>query len=382
MGAAALLENFGKIMQEHELSLPALRPAARVLILLDEKAAQLAAERPKSNLPLARVTDCALTLGHRVQASVKPLEIDESAPEVVIFDGTVPETTEQIQGARAQALLNNAVFVVLAPPRTRGPQLEIWRHAGADDFLNMEATAEEIQTRLEGAVLLTRARQEIADLREQLARQTRVDEVTGVMSRRFFFQQAHRECSRARRYGHKFTCLMLEINHFKMLCSTYGEPLGEQVLRMVATFIGQWTRDSDLVARFGESKFAILLPETGIDGATSAREKILSALHAHDWSHEGHPFPFSVSVGEAELEPNAVFNGSKSDSQWSEGSQSEGDDGENTISTREALAGLLEDADAALYIARKGARIPPVFAPYSPAGNANAEYPPLVEKTH
>ena len=358
--------------------LAALRPAARVLILLDEKdekSASLLPGRGKSVPPLARVTDLALALGHRVQVSAVPVEIDEAAPEVVLFDGGARDVSEQIRSVRAAKILEGAVFVVLLAPKTRDEILDALRLAGADEFLGAEATDAEIQARLESAVTLGRARAEIADLRAQLSRQTRVDELTGVMSRRFFFQQAHRECSRARRYGHKFTCLMLEVDHFKMLCGTYGEALGEDILRAVATIIGQWTRDSDLVSRFGEAKFAILLPETGIEGATAAREKIMAALQKHEWKHQEQPFPMSVSVGEAELTPNEAFRRTGGESHL------DGDDGgEVTISTREALAELLEDADAALFIARKGARVPVVFVPYVPSEFAPDERSSLIGK--
>ena len=154
---------------------------------------------------------------------------------------------------------------------------------------------------------------------------------------------------------------MLEVDHFKMLSSTFSDTAGEQVLRSLATIIGQWTRDSDLVARFSEAKFVVLLPETDIGGATTVREKIQIALLEHNWRYDKAPMPITVSIGEAELEP--ISPPGRSDAEYI----SEGDEtGEIALSAREALAGLLEDADAALYIARKGARVPEVFVPYTP----------------
>jgi diguanylate cyclase (GGDEF)-like protein len=223
-------------------------------------------------------------------------------PEVILFDGNARDALEILRAIRDEKRFAEAPILAVCG-RGHGAELEELRSQGVDDFLNAEASKAEIQTRLEGAAALSRARDEIADLKAQMARQRRVDDLTGVMSRRFFFQQGHRETGRARRYGHKLSCLMLEIDHFRALCATFGDSTGETTLRTLATIIGQWTRDSDLVSRFADAKFAILLPETGVDGATAAREKILTALAAHKWTFEDRALPVTVSVGESELQP-------------------------------------------------------------------------------
>ena len=82
--------------------------------------------------------------------------------------------------------------------------------------------------------------------------------------------------------------------------------------------------------------------------------------------------PVTVSIGEAELRPE-----SKNSSEAEGGSGLEDDEIEEetltrvpaSISTREALADLLQDGDAALFIARRGARTPDAFVPYTSPGN-------------
>jgi len=262
-----------------------------------------------------------------------------------------------VRELRVNPALDTVTFVALISERLTSADLIELQEAGAGAFLSEEASPLEMVSRLQSAVELSRARAEIADLRAQITRGMRVDDVTGVMTRRFFFQQAHRECARARRYGHPLSCLMVEVDHYRMLCARYSDATGETILRNVASVIGQWTRDSDIIARFAESKFVVLLPETNIKGATFAREKLLSALEEQPWHKDSEQIPVSVSVGEAQLENGPML---RVDAEAS----SESDDmGESALSTREAMAGLLEDADAALSIARKGARVPDVFVP-------------------
>lgn len=343
---------------------PALRTAARLLCVwehADEKSGLHLNGRARAVSAMKRLAEIAEDLGHVVAVASEPSLVEEIAPEVVLVDGSSHHATAMLESLRADAKTGAAFVLAVVPMRTRDDLLASLRAAGADDFLGADAPKIEVQARIEGATILYRARAEIVKLRDQLGRQIRVDDLTGVMSRRFFFQQAHRECSRARRYGHKLSCVMIEVDHFRSLVATFGDAAGESVLRAAATIIGQWTRDSDLVARFTEAKFAVLLPETGIAGATRAQDKITQALSSHRWSFEGGELPVTVSIGESELQAGASFHRVAGDY------ISEGDEtGDAALSTREALAGLLEDADAALSVARKGARMPDVFVPYTP----------------
>lgn len=349
-------------MQHQDTFVPALLPAARVLFIQSEdKAAGLLAGLGRASSPLKRIAEVAELLGHFVTVVPEYQGDEDDGPEVVLLDAGAHDLGEQLSALRNAKAFGGVPFIAVIGSRTRDEELQALQGQGINEFLSADASRGEIQARLESAIALFRSREQTNYLREQLNRHIRVDDLTGVMSRRFFFQQAHRECSRSRRYGHKLACLMLEVNHFKMLCSTFSEMAGEQVLRSVATIIGQWTRDSDLVARFSEAKFVVLLPETDITGATTVREKIQVALLEHVWKYDKSPMPVTVSIGEAELEPISPFR--RADAEYI----SEGDEtGEIALSTREALAGLLEDADAALYIARKGARVPEVFVPYTP----------------
>ncbi|RYG71494.1 GGDEF domain-containing protein [bacterium] len=349
---------------DNDALVPALRPAARVLLMLDEPEEKSGLQlngRARLAATMKRISEIAVEAGHQVAFSPVPVLVDNEAPEVVLVDGNSRHIVETLQTARSEEPTVHSTIIALIPAKMRDELLEALRAAGADEFLSIDAPNFEVLSRLEAATSLYRHTAEISALRDQLGRQIRVDDLTGVMSRRFFFQQAHRECSRSRRYGAKLSCIMIEIDHFKSLCATFGDQAGEAVLRNVATIIGQWTRDSDLVARFTESKFALLLPETNIDGATRAQDKITMALASHQWNFDGRDLPVTVSIGEAELQPGATFRRVAGDY------ISEGDEtGEAALSTRESLAGLLEDADAALFVARKGARMPDVFVPYTP----------------
>ena len=346
-----------------------LHPAARVFVLTGAGAPEKSSLLwGKTVRPLQRLLETAAECGYLIEEAPGYTATGETAPDVVIFDGTAvlqaahsdkPAATpglEAVRALRIQPGFDAVTFIALISEKLTSAQLLELQDAGAGAFLSEEASPLEVASRIQGAVELCRARGEIAELRAQITRGLRVDDVTGVMTRRCFFQQAHRECARARRYGHPLSCLMVEVDHYRMLCARYSDSTGECVLRSIASVIGQWTRDSDSIARFAESKFVILLPETDIEGATAVREKLFDALREQPWSKDAEEIPVSISVGEAQLQSAPKFR--------SGAQESESDDMDETaLSTREAMAGLLEDADAALSIARKGARVPVVFVP-------------------
>lgn len=221
------------------------------------------------------------------------------------------------------------------------------RNDGVDDFLNENASDAEIKARLALAVRVGRLGRELQNTREELSHQIQVDDLSGALNRRYFFQAAYRECSRARRYGQALSCLMVDIDHFNLYNTTFGYSCGDFILREVSTILKNSVRDTDLVARFGGSKFVILLTHTDTEGAITVRQKIEDWVKGgyFVWQHQR--LPVTVSIGEAERVPGRSRQVSE-----------EFEEDSTPLSTREDIAELLEDADSALYIARKGARFP------------------------
>ena len=220
--------------------------------------------------------------------------------------------------------------------------------SGVDGFLSEKLSAPEIKSQLSLAVRLGQVQRELQATREELRHQIQIDDLSGTLNRRFFFQSAYRECSRARRYGQALSCLMVDIDHFHLYNTSFGYGCGDYMLREVATVLKNSVRDTDLVARFGGSKFVILLTHTDTQGAMMVRQKIENSIKGgyFVWQHQR--LPVTVSIGEAERVPGRSYPNAPE----------EGEDDAILLSTREDLAELLEDADSALYVAKKGARFP------------------------
>jgi len=156
--------------------------------------------------------------------------------------------------------------------------------------------------------LLARMDRLVKERTEQLeqALKRRYAELSVVVhNRRHFFPEARATVSRALRYGHPFSVLLMDVDHFKRINDTYGHAAGDQVLCAMATLLRTQSRETDVLAHFGGEEFILALPETDLDGARSLAERIRLAVRSEPLC--GHTV--SLSIGIAHRPANAEPGG-------------------------------------------------------------------------
>lgn len=113
-------------------------------------------------------------------------------------------------------------------------------------------------------------------LSDELRRITNTDSLTGVYNQRYLHVLAAQETSRSRRYGKRFSLLMLEAKE------QGGSPLdldrADELLKQVAQVLKRQLRGIDSVCRYGSDRFVIILPETPSQGVSGVERKIQESL--------------------------------------------------------------------------------------------------------
>jgi diguanylate cyclase (GGDEF)-like protein/PAS domain S-box-containing protein len=133
---------------------------------------------------------------------------------------------------------------------------------------------------------------------------SKTDYLTGVATRRAFFDVAGAEVARGRRYSQPLSLLLVEADRFRDLAETHGEEFTNEWLRAIAWVCRQESRTTDVVGRVGGEEFAVLLPSTELSGGLVLAERIRERMQRHVFHGAFQAVRCTVSVGVAELSDN------------------------------------------------------------------------------
>ncbi|TDG04076.1 diguanylate cyclase [Paraburkholderia guartelaensis] len=322
-----------------EQTLPAADMPMMVL-LVDDQA--IVAEAVRRALASEREIDfhyCA----HPDQA-VRTAE--EVRPTVILQDLVMPGTDglTLVRAYRGNEATRDVPIIVLSTKEE--PAIKSAAFAsGANDYLVKLPDSVELIARVkyhsrsyvnmlqrdEAYRALRRSQQELLRANLELRRLTHSDGLTGLSNRRYLDEFLSAEWKRAERERTEVSLLMIDVDYFKPYNDTYGHVAGDNVLRSVATTIRREIRQPrDLVARFGGEEFAVVLPGTGSAGARLLAEKMRRDVAALALPHVGSAVSehLTISIGVATLTPAPGL----------------------------AETALIEEADAALYRAKRDGR--------------------------
>ena len=164
----------------------------------------------------------------------------------------------------------------------------------ADD----EAFTQADEERLEGFAELIGLAVTNSESEHRLRALAATDPLTGLANHRQFQERLSEEVSRAARYGHPLSLVLLDLDRFKRVNDRHGHQAGDAVLAEVARRMAQIARTGDLAARVGGEEFAWLLPDTDAVGALTLAERMRSAVEAEPFEVAGR---LTASLGVAAL---------------------------------------------------------------------------------
>ncbi|MFT7625492.1 MAG: diguanylate cyclase (GGDEF)-like protein, partial [Myxococcota bacterium] len=137
-------------------------------------------------------------------------------------------------------------------------------------------------------------RQRTANLLQAMTRQ---DYLTELANRLEFDRRLDNEWLRCGRDRSSLAVIMVDIDHFKRYNDHYGHAIGDDCLRQVAKALaGCARRPADLISRYGGEEFALLLPDTDLDGAMGVAEVCCEAVRAFELDHADSPTATYVTI--------------------------------------------------------------------------------------
>lgn len=143
------------------------------------------------------------------------------------------------------------------------------------------------------------------------------DPLTGLLTRRKFYELAEREFTRSRRYHEPLIVIMLDIDRFKRFNDQYGHKVGDSILQILANLLKTNIREVDILCRHGGEEFVIILPNTEPKTAIQMAERLRQMVEHADLKAAREFFEavrgprsrmeamhVTVSVGLAEFSPS------------------------------------------------------------------------------
>ncbi len=135
----------------------------------------------------------------------------------------------------------------------------------------------------------------------RLYRESTIDPLTELINRRVLLRQVKLQQEFYTHEGIPFSVMMFDLDRFKRINDTYGHPVGDRVLIMIANILRRELRTSDVIARFGGEEFMVLLPGLPLEHALPVAQRVACAIQQEELAlQDGSKLQVTASIGVTE----------------------------------------------------------------------------------
>jgi len=255
------------------------------LLDMTEKALLLKVHRGVSEKVISRISAVKLSIGEL--KNVPGWKIPDMSFSELFGEATLKVIAVELREDQAQAVAGipfsgkgrlHGVMVVASRSQ---------REFSQDGMQLLGAVGKQIGIGTENAMLL-----------EEVSRLTNIDSLTGVHNLRYFQARLGEEVARSSRYGLEFSVIMFDVDGFESYSARRGQAAGDELVRTVGKSLCDCIREVDIGCRCGGSKFAVILPHTGLAGARVVAENVrLSVEGVFKLSSIFSRFNLTISLG-------------------------------------------------------------------------------------
>lgn len=161
------------------------------------------------------------------------------------------------------------------------------------DFVTEPIDEKELLLRLKNLL-------KIKELKETIDTVSTTDNLTGLHNRKYLHERLEAEISRSKRYDTKLSCLLLDIDFFKVVNDMYGYDWGDVLLKKIAEMLKGFVRKEDILTRYGDEEFIVILPNTPEENAFIFAERFRRDIEKMEFipagEEEKHPITISGGI--------------------------------------------------------------------------------------
>ena len=157
------------------------------------------------------------------------------------------------------------------------------------DFIKKPINATELLIRAKALL-------KIKQYKDKIEKVSTTDELTGLHNRRYLQERLESEISRSRRYGTRLSCLLFDIDFFKVVNDMYGYEWGDILLRNLANKLKSMIRKEDILTRYGDEEFLLILPNTSEENAFLFAERFRRDIEKMEFIPAGEEERHQVTI--------------------------------------------------------------------------------------
>ena len=168
-----------------------------------------------------------------------------------------------------------------------------------------------VKTPLDKQEVLVRTKNmlKFKELRDKLKTLATTDELTGLHNRKYLLERMEQEISRAKRYATPLSLLLFDLDFFKSVNDIYGYEWGDVLLKSIADKLRQVIRKEDILTRYGDEEYVVVLPNTNEDNAFLFAERFRKEVERMEFipagEEERHPITISGGIATFPCIPDA-----------------------------------------------------------------------------
>ena len=157
------------------------------------------------------------------------------------------------------------------------------------DFIASPSNTDELIVRVNALL-------RIKMIKDKLERVSTTDDLTGLHNRKYLQERLEEEISRSKRYGTKLSCILFDIDFFKVVNDMYGYEWGDILLKNIANKLNAMIRKEDILTRYGDEEFLLVLPNTSEENAFLFGERFRREVEKMEFIPAGEEEAHKVTV--------------------------------------------------------------------------------------